>query len=317
MADISGDLATKRQPVNNNTDFGSTSEETQEQTTRKVGGRKMRNKLVIRHLPPQLTQDEFMEMAGNWINKETCEYYYYVQGRIPSKPAKLPIPSRMYASFHTTEFLRAFFRQFKQNIAPKLSYQSGNGVSAVTISPMVEYAPCQGKLRDSSLPSSNGTIELDEFYKVFVKKLGDPSTELPFLGPLPPKPAVAKPKQRGQKDGQRSKRPRNKGKGKAANTTDETNNTANDKENGSSKSKRKPKPKPKQQAEANEASNGEPSAPTKPKRTHNNKKKKPKADDPNKQPQQQEGDGDNKPSQKRRPRTRKTPQDKPKEAAAT
>lgn len=312
MTDIAKDLAAQRQPAGRKTasvTSGNTSEEAQEQKTRKVGGRKMRNKLVIRHLPPQMAQDEFMEMAKNWINEETCEYYYYVQGRIPSKPAKLPIPSRMYASFHTPEFLRAFFREFKQNITPKLSYQSGDGVNAVTISPMVEYAPCQGKLRDSPLPNTNGTIESDEFYEAFIKKLSDPSVELPLLGPPPPKSAFAKSKQRGQKEGQKSNRSRNKGKGKATNKAEETNNKPKKKPNA-------PKPKLKQQGETNENSNGEPSSSGKPKRTHNNKKKKPKADDPNKQQQlqqPQQGDSDNKPPQKRRQRTRRPPQDnKPK-----
>lgn len=322
MTDITADLAAKRQPAGKTTASG-TSDEGQEQKTRKVGGRKLRNKLVIRHLPPQMTQEEFMEMAKNWINEETCEYYYYVQGRIPSKPAKLPIPSRMYASFHTPDFLRDFFRGFKQNIAPKLSYQSGDGVNGVTISPMVEYAPCQGKLRESPLPNTNGTIESDEFYKAFVKKLSDPSVELPLLGPPPPRPAVPKHKQRTQKESQKSNRSRNKGKGKAANKPDEANNKPNEKENGSSKPKKKPnapKPKQKQQAETSENNNnGEPSSSAKPKRTHNNKKKKPKPDDANKQlSQQQPGDGDNKQPQKRRPRARRPPQDnKPKPTPAT
>ncbi|KAA8916676.1 hypothetical protein TRICI_001174 [Trichomonascus ciferrii] len=332
MTDIATVLAAKRQPAATSVTPTSTSDEGQEQKTRKVGGRKLRNKLVVRHLPPQMTQEEFMEMAKNCINEGTCEYYYYVRGRIPSKPAKLPIPSRMYASFHTPEYLRAFFREFKQIIAPKLSYQSGNGVNAVTISPMIEYAPCQGKLRDPPLPNTNGTIESDEFYKAFIKKLSDPSVELPLLGPPPPKPAVAKPKQRTQKEGQKANRSRNKGKGKAINKTEEINNKPNEKENGSSKPKKKPKPKQRQHAETSEnnnnSNNEEPSSSAKPKRIYNNKKKKPKADDANKQqPQQQQQpqqpqqprDGDNsKQPQKRRPRARRPPQDnKPKPTPAT
>lgn len=231
MTDIVTDLASKRRPGvlakpnANTTDevnkpptgpaAASSSANEGDNKKTPIGHRKSRYKLVIRLLPPEMTEHDFLGLVSPWINYRTCDYYYYVKGRVSSKSAKLPTPSRAYAGFNSLEPLREFYRQFKRSIILQIDYQSGWGAGASTMTPIVEYAPCQGKLREFDAPNSSGTIESDPFYKKFIESLSDPKIELPSLVPPPPPKAGKKGKE--EPNISNNNKPKSKNKAKPKN----------------------------------------------------------------------------------------------------
>lgn len=200
------DVTAKRAPVllKRNEDNGNISQNINQRTNSN-----QRTKLVIRYLPPAMTQDEFFALVASYgLNNETCNYKCYVQGKIPSKTTqKLIKYSRAYAGFRTQDMLRSFYRRFKTELAPQIDNTSGSDDKV-----RIEFAPFQRPYDENLLKNAEnefqGTINDDLIFKSFVAHLSDPNIDiLPLksevieVDPTPTK----KPKRRNRKGKEKEK----------------------------------------------------------------------------------------------------------------
>ncbi|KAK9471154.1 Smg-4/UPF3 family-domain-containing protein, partial [Dipodascopsis tothii] len=69
-------------------------------------------KVVVRHLPPLLSETEFAAAVAEWTPDEAVEYKYYVAGKIPKNRAKPPVDSRAYIKFRTLDQVVTFNKAF-------------------------------------------------------------------------------------------------------------------------------------------------------------------------------------------------------------
>jgi len=129
-----------------------------------------KTKLVVRHLPPDLTEANFrasLTAACPYEWEDEISWFYYVQGQT-SDFATVAL-SRAYISFQTLPALFDFSDAVNGRVFP-----DSKGKEFVAL---VEYAASQ-KLPKSSKPRHNpkdGTIESDAAYKAFVAELLNPT----------------------------------------------------------------------------------------------------------------------------------------------
>ncbi|SCU78809.1 LANO_0A04082g1_1 [Lachancea nothofagi CBS 11611] len=140
------------------------------------------HKLVVRLLPPNLTDKQFFDAvdieigsksgpeAGSEFLTQNVESRYYVQGHFSRKPFKLPTYSRAYLTFHEPGKLQEFARKIGN-----LRFTDDNDNSMI---PTIAMSPYVKKLRvEDSKGVRNtktlleGTIEKDKTFQTFIKSL--------------------------------------------------------------------------------------------------------------------------------------------------
>lgn len=129
-------------------------------------------KLVLRLLPPDLSQDQFLEAikpeVGGFADGGVLEWYY-VKGYYPQKLGMKPVYSRCYFIFGSTEQLQ----RFANKVRPiKFIDDKDNATNAVMkVSSFVRrFAPNDvGSSRAN--PPLEGTITEDPLFKTFMKSL--------------------------------------------------------------------------------------------------------------------------------------------------
>lgn len=114
-----------------------------------------KKKIVIRHLPPTLSETHFFDSFSNNL-KDELDYYYYVNGSVGKNAADDMIHSRMYLSFKddmkTEEFIRT------QN--GKFFYD----VNGAKYKANVSFAPNQTLIHKNKSDDRNNTIESDAYF---------------------------------------------------------------------------------------------------------------------------------------------------------
>eukprot|EP01119_Soliformovum_irregulare_P001678 TRINITY_DN1141_c0_g1_i1.p1 TRINITY_DN1141_c0_g1~~TRINITY_DN1141_c0_g1_i1.p1 ORF type:complete len:323 (-),score=94.19 TRINITY_DN1141_c0_g1_i1:263-1231(-) len=128
---------------------------------------KPRLKLVVRCLPPQLTEANFRTSIEKF--NELISDYYFVPGRVSEKKST---NARAYLGFTSPEGLNQFFQFFNGHV-----FVTNKGREQKAI---VEYAPSQ-KLPKKATKSDprEGTIETDEDFLKFLEELKTPVVQLP------------------------------------------------------------------------------------------------------------------------------------------
>ncbi|KAK9247798.1 Smg-4/UPF3 family-domain-containing protein [Lipomyces tetrasporus] len=115
----------------------------------------VRTKFVIRKLPPLYTEAEFKTVTAEYINPETVEWSYYVQGKMHRSKSTPMTFSRAYAKFKDVESLIAFNKAF----GGKVVKDAKGNESAMQI----EFAPYEKVPRTKvKIDTRHGTIENGE-----------------------------------------------------------------------------------------------------------------------------------------------------------
>eukprot|EP00238_Polyblepharides_amylifera_P013261 CAMPEP_0196578698 /NCGR_PEP_ID=MMETSP1081-20130531/7557_1 /TAXON_ID=36882 /ORGANISM="Pyramimonas amylifera, Strain CCMP720" /LENGTH=276 /DNA_ID=CAMNT_0041897993 /DNA_START=75 /DNA_END=902 /DNA_ORIENTATION=- len=127
-----------------------------------------RTKVVVRKLPPTLSEDAFKEAAGNGFTARWT-WSSYFPGKIGTKGIKY---SRAYLHFKKLDEVVAFCQHFQDHL-----FVNERGVQ---FRAQVEFAPFQSipKVRRRKDPRT-GTIEKDAEYLAFLEELERPEEMLP------------------------------------------------------------------------------------------------------------------------------------------
>jgi len=129
--------------------------------------KKPKTKLVIRLLPPQLTEEQFRETISKYLNE--VDFCYFCPGKQTEK--KL-IHSRAYVNFTSVQAAENFFLKFNGHV-----FVTNKGKENKTV---VEYAPYQ-KISNGPFKQDlrENTIEQDPDYLQFLEQLQQPLVTLP------------------------------------------------------------------------------------------------------------------------------------------
>ncbi|CAG8573237.1 12351_t:CDS:2 [Funneliformis caledonium] len=123
-----------------------------------------KTKVVVRRLPPLILEQVFFESVEQWVNKETCTWSRFHQGRISKSKNKESIFSRAYLHFKTVEQVLEFHRGYDNHLFVD---RQGNENRAV-----VEFAIYQKLPKEHKKPNpKQGTIETDPDYLAFLESL--------------------------------------------------------------------------------------------------------------------------------------------------
>ncbi|CAG9473437.1 regulator of nonsense transcripts 3B, putative [Plasmodium vivax] len=122
-------------------------------------------KIIIRHLPPTLSEDNFFESFPSNL-KDELDYYYYVNGCVPKNQGGDITHSRMYLSFKddlkTKEFIKTQHGKF--------FYDSNGG----KFKAMVSFAPNQTIIHKNKLDEMNNTLESDAYFLKCCEEMNNP-----------------------------------------------------------------------------------------------------------------------------------------------
>ncbi|CAI5757053.1 unnamed protein product [Candida verbasci] len=141
------------------------------------------NKIIIRLLPPSLSESEFLNQIANYYpyHASKITHFYYKQGSYPLKPFELPVYSRTYLNFNNSNDLQEF-----QNFVKNKPFQDEKD----SIVPIIEKALFH-KMVDSRSKNynkkenkeENVKDKLDEnpFYLKFLKYLNNEIEEFALL----------------------------------------------------------------------------------------------------------------------------------------
>eukprot|EP01114_Cavostelium_apophysatum_P022798 TRINITY_DN8373_c0_g1_i1.p1 TRINITY_DN8373_c0_g1~~TRINITY_DN8373_c0_g1_i1.p1 ORF type:complete len:421 (-),score=86.97 TRINITY_DN8373_c0_g1_i1:40-1302(-) len=132
-------------------------------------------KLVVRCLPPHLTEDLFLstvESLGFTVknNEKLVDFFYYEQGKVYNdRPTR---DSRAYVAFTSTDQLQRFMTKFNGH-----TFITNKGVEQKA---SVEYAPFQKVPKPKKKPDPRETtIETDPDYLQFLEELKKPTQTIP------------------------------------------------------------------------------------------------------------------------------------------
>jgi len=126
-------------------------------------------KIVVRGLPPQLTEQTFQSSIEKWQN--SIDFFYYAPGRQTEKKS---VNSRAYLNFKSLEELQQFGRAFDGH-----TFVSNKGKEQKA---RVEFAPFQrvlSKTKKRAPDARENTIFEDPDYIQFVESLKEPIKSLP------------------------------------------------------------------------------------------------------------------------------------------
>lgn len=134
-----------------------------------------RLKIIVRRLPPGLTQAEFEEALGDeWkINRGKVDWAVYKEGKISKDPAKPSRPSRAYLHLTKQDHIGPLSEHVRNTIFNDAKASSKD--SALLGPPSVEFAP-YGRV-PSSRPRKDarqGTIDQDPEFMDFLQSLTNP-----------------------------------------------------------------------------------------------------------------------------------------------
>ncbi|CRG95002.1 regulator of nonsense transcripts 3B, putative [Plasmodium gallinaceum] len=124
-----------------------------------------KKKIVVRHLPPTLSENHFFDSFSNNL-KDELDYYYFVNGKIGKDSSSDIIHSRIYLSFKddlkTEEFIKSQHGKFFYDI---------NGVRYKAI---VSLAPNQTLIQKNKHDGRNNTLESDEYFLKCCEEMNNP-----------------------------------------------------------------------------------------------------------------------------------------------
>ncbi|KAG0642134.1 Smg-4/UPF3 family-domain-containing protein [Tuber brumale] len=133
----------------------------------------IRLKVVVRHLPSLIKEDEFKSAMAEYINEETVEWASWVQGKIPEELTKAPEDSRCVIKFKNPLQITALSEGLR--LHGPFTDSKGN-----TTNPQMEYSPFQkAPKRSVRIDARAGTIESDPDFIAFVASLKATSTPTP------------------------------------------------------------------------------------------------------------------------------------------
>ncbi|GAB67783.1 mRNA decay protein, partial [Plasmodium cynomolgi strain B] len=122
-------------------------------------------KIIIRHLPPTLSEDNFFDSFPSNL-KDELDYYYYVNGCVPKNAGGDITHSRMYLSFKddlkTKEFIKTQHGKF--------FYDSNGG----KFKAMVSFAPYQTIIHKNKSDDMNNTLESDAYFLKCCEEMNNP-----------------------------------------------------------------------------------------------------------------------------------------------
>ncbi|SCV03441.1 LAMI_0H08174g1_1 [Lachancea mirantina] len=133
-----------------------------------------RHKLIIRLLPPNLTQQEFLECISSVVEdgflSRNVEDQYYMQGHYSKKPFKQPVYSRAYFTFYGNEQLEGFARKVA-NV--KFVDDTDNAmVPTFTVSAFVKKMRTEEtKAIQKANAKLEGTIRQDKVFQQFLNSV--------------------------------------------------------------------------------------------------------------------------------------------------
>ncbi|KAI0999643.1 hypothetical protein K3495_g8551 [Podosphaera aphanis] len=154
-------------PPHNSTD-------TQRQTAAKPPAPRL--KVIVRRLPPGLSQAEFIDILGpEWkLGQGKVDWFVFVPGKISKDPSKLSRPSRAYLNLTSSEHLIHLSDVVKQSIFEDAQNTFGN--KCLIGPPTVEYALYRSK--PSPILQSDaraGTIDQDPEFMAFLERIANPT----------------------------------------------------------------------------------------------------------------------------------------------
>ncbi|KAF8476939.1 Smg-4/UPF3 family-domain-containing protein, partial [Kalaharituber pfeilii] len=122
-------------------------------------------KIVVRRLPPLMTEEEFREHTAQWLDEANIESFYYWKGKVPKDiRAKVSRLSRAYIKFKSQEYILALREGLDGRI---LTDNKGNQSR-----PQVEFAPFQKvPKKNVKHDARQGTIDQDPEYIAFLELL--------------------------------------------------------------------------------------------------------------------------------------------------
>ena len=135
------------------------------------GHRRRARKLVIRHIPPKLTEEQFAEATARWASQ--IKWRRYEPGQAAASKSDIATLATAYLEFAHTAAAIDFSRAVDG--APVTDSDG------TTCRVQVEFALCQ-KVPEASpakVDARAGTIEDDDEYKAFVEGLGAEREKMP------------------------------------------------------------------------------------------------------------------------------------------
>ncbi|KAG4305342.1 hypothetical protein PORY_001512 [Pneumocystis oryctolagi] len=125
----------------------------------------IRLKIVIRYLPPDLSEQAFQELVKEWIDKERVEWFSFYPGKVSSNRNKNDKYARAYIKFKSPEALITFYKGFNTHV---FSSEKGKGQRV-----LIEFAPFQKIPRPERQKhdARQGTIDDDAEFIAFQETL--------------------------------------------------------------------------------------------------------------------------------------------------
>ncbi|MCJ1248946.1 hypothetical protein MMC30_006167 [Trapelia coarctata] len=136
-----------------------------------------RLKVIIRRLPPGLTEQEFYSSLGEeWKRGERVDWASFKPGKVSKDPAKPSRPARAYLHLIKPEYLSSLSDKVQET---QFSDSKGSGSDPVLLGPpTVEFAPYgrvpNGRVRKDA---RQGTIDQDSEFIDFLESLTNPTTK--------------------------------------------------------------------------------------------------------------------------------------------
>ncbi|PHH81360.1 hypothetical protein CDD83_3606 [Cordyceps sp. RAO-2017] len=133
-------------------------------------------KLVVRRLPPGMTEAEFVSALGpEWeVNKGKVDWFSYCIGKVASDPSKLSRPSRAYLHLTRKDDMMALSQAVR---AATWEDASGTFTSSSLIGPpsleFSTYKKVPGSRRRTD--PRQGTIDQDQEFMAFLEGLANPA----------------------------------------------------------------------------------------------------------------------------------------------
>ncbi|KAG5519387.1 hypothetical protein PMAC_002013 [Pneumocystis sp. 'macacae'] len=124
-----------------------------------------RLKVVIRYLPPDLSEETFKELVKEWTDEERVEWSSFYPGKVSSNRNKNDKYARAYIKFKSPEALFAFHKGFGAHL---FSDEKSKGQRV-----LVEFAPFQKvpRLERQKHDARQGTIDDDAEFIAFQETL--------------------------------------------------------------------------------------------------------------------------------------------------
>ncbi|KAG4300990.1 hypothetical protein PCK1_002689 [Pneumocystis canis] len=126
-----------------------------------------RLKVVVRYLPPNLSEEIFKESTKTWLTEECVEWFSFFPGKVSSNRSKNDKYARAYIKFKSFEALIAFYKGFNGHL---FQYEKRKI--------FIEFAPFQKipRLEERKHDIRQGTIDGDAEFIAFQESLKNPKS---------------------------------------------------------------------------------------------------------------------------------------------